>query len=102
VLGRQRQCQTTHDWITDATRGIRTRRAQPRAATISVLVWVVLIGGFIAWDLTSFVAQSPRLPTLSFFIGHVTRYRIGRGLVFALWLGVGCYLATAWRTRRRT
>jgi hypothetical protein len=102
VLGRRRQRQTTHDWITNAVRGVRTRRAQPKAATISVLIWIVLIGGVIAWDLTSFVVQSPKLPTLSFFIGHVTRYRIGRGLAFALWLSVGSYLAWAWRTRRRT
>jgi hypothetical protein len=100
VLGRHRQRQTTHDWIADVARGVRTRRAQPSGTTISVLFLIVLLGGVIAWDLTSFVAQSPRLPTLSFFIGHVTRYRIGRGLVFALWLGVGSFLALAWRTRR--
>jgi hypothetical protein len=102
VLGRRRQRRTTHDWTVDAARGVRTWRAQPRTVTLSVLIWIVLIVGVIGWDLTSFVAQSPRLPTLSFFVGHVTRSRIGRGLVFALWLGVGSYLASAWRIRRPT
>jgi len=57
-----------------------------------------LIVGVIGWDLTSFAFGSPLLPTLSTFVGHVTRYRIGRGLVFVSWLVVGSYLVAGERT----
>jgi hypothetical protein len=60
-------------------------------------VWFIVITGIVGWDLVSFIFQSHALPTLSYFIGHVTRYKIGRGLFFALWLGVGAYLVAGYR-----
>jgi len=51
-------------------------------------------------QVVSFAVQSHALPTLSYYVGHVTRYRIGRGLFFALWLGCGSYLVGAWRRER--
>jgi hypothetical protein len=100
VLGRGRQSQTTRRWVAQTVHLVRTWRARPRAAVVSTLVWAVLIAGVVAWDLVSFVFQSHDLPTLSYFIGHVTRYAAGRGLLFAVWLGVGAYLVSARRTER--
>jgi len=101
VLGRGRQYETTRRWVARNVHFVRTWRTQPRAAVVSAFVWAVLIGGVVAWDLVSFVLQSHALPTLSYFIGHVTRYAVGRGLLFAAWLGVGAYLVSAWRAVRR-
>jgi hypothetical protein len=79
---------------------VRTWRSQSRSAVVSALVWALLIGGVVAWDLVSFIFASHDLPTLSYFIGHVTRYAVGRGLLFAVWLGVGAYLVSARRAER--
>jgi hypothetical protein len=100
VLGRGRQNQTTRRWVARNVHLVRTWRTRPRSAVVSGLVWAVLIGAVVAWDLVSFVFQSHDLPTLSYFIGHVTRDAVGRGLLFAAWLGVGAYLASARRAER--
>ena len=100
VLGRGRQSRTTRRWVAQNVHLVRTWRTRPRSAVVSALVWAVLIGGVVAWDLMSFVVQSHDLPTLSYFIGHVTRYAVGRGLLFAAWLGVGAYLVSARRAER--
>ncbi len=99
VLGRGRQRQTAPGWVGGNLRAIRTWRSQSSATVISVIVWTVLIVGVVAWDLTSFIVHSPKVPTLSYFIGHITRYHVGRGLLFALWLGVGAYLVSAQRRK---
>jgi hypothetical protein len=101
ILGRGRQDQTTRRWVARNVHFVRIWRTQSRSAVVSALVWAVLIGGVVAWDLVSFVVQSHALPTLSYFIGHVTRYAVGRGLLFAAWLGVGAYLVSARRAERR-
>ena len=100
VLGRGRQYETTRRWVARNVHYVRTWRTQSRAAVVSAFVWAVLIGGVVTWDLVSFVVQSHDLPTLSYFIGHVTRYAVGRGLLFAVWLGVGAYLVSARRAER--
>jgi len=100
VLGRGRQRDSTRRWMARNLLFVRTWRTQSRAKVISALVWTVLIVGVVAWDLVSFVCQSHALPTLSYFIGHVTRYPLGRGLLFAAWLGVGAYLVSARRSER--
>jgi hypothetical protein len=99
VLGRGRQRQTARAWVTGNVRAARAWRSQPSAALVSAMVWTVLILGAVAWDLTSFIVHSPRVPTLSYFVGHVTRYDVGRGLLFALWLGAGSYIVSAWRSK---
>jgi hypothetical protein len=63
----------------------------------SVVVWVVLIGGAVVWDMVSFAEQSHTFPTLSYYIGHITRYEAGRGALFALWLTAGAYFALGHR-----
>ena len=100
VLGRGRQYETTRRWVARNVHFVRTWRTQSRRAVVSAPIWTVLIGGVVTWDLVSFVAQSHDLPTLSYFIGHVTRYAAGRGLLFAAWLGVGAYLVAAQRAER--
>ena len=51
----------------------------------------------MAWDAVSFAEQSHTFPTLSYYIGHITRYDAGRGVLFALWLAVGAYVALGHR-----
>ena len=101
VLGRRRQLWTTRRWAGRTWRFMRSWRTQPPATVISVIAWTVLIAGTVGWDLASFACQSHTLPTLSYFIGHITRYRVGRGLVFALWLSIGAYLVAGRRVRAR-
>src|SRR5580700_8458849 len=55
VLGRGRQIQTTRRWVAQNVHLVRTWRTRPRSAVVSALVWAVLIGGVVAWDLVSFV-----------------------------------------------
>jgi hypothetical protein len=98
-IGRNRQRTRSGAWATDVVRGVRSWRQQPRATVISVVAWTTLVAAVVSWDLASFIAQSHTLPTLSYFIGHVTRYRVGRGVCFAVWLGVGAYLVAGWRRR---
>jgi hypothetical protein len=99
VLGRGRQHLTSRQWIARNARGIRRWRTRSSPAIAAAVIWAVLIAAVVGWDIVSFIYQAHALPTLSFFIGHVTRYRIGRGLVFALWLGTGGYLAVGWRAK---
>jgi hypothetical protein len=97
VLGHRRHRESARQWLARGLLFVRTWRAQPRPAVVSALVWSALIIGVVSWDLVSFIFQSHALPTLSYFVGHVTRDRLGRGVLFALWLGAGVYLASAHR-----
>ncbi len=101
ALGRGRQSDSTRRWVARNVLFVRTWRIQSRSDVVSALVWTALIVGVVVWDLVSFVFQTHALPTLSYFIGHVTRYPLGRGLLFAAWLGIGAYLACACRTERQ-
>jgi hypothetical protein len=101
VLGQGRQGQTGSAFAADNARWVRHWRRQPRAQVVAVAVWTALLLAVVAWDLVSFAAQAHAYPTLSYFIGRVTRYPVGRGLVFALWLGLGGYLAAGRRARTR-
>lgn len=54
----------------------------------------MLVAGY---DLASFLARSPELPTLSRLIGGVTRYYAGRAVAIGLWLGLGGWIALGGR-----
>jgi RsiW-degrading membrane proteinase PrsW (M82 family) len=99
LLGRHRQRRTSRGWAGPMVQVGWRWRARPRAMSVSVLVWTVLIVGVIGWDLVSFIAQSSSFPTLSTLVGHITRYRVGRGLVFAFWFALGCFLVAGYRAR---
>jgi hypothetical protein len=101
VLGRRRQQWTVRHWVGRDIQFLRTWRTQRRGDVASAVAWTVLIVGIVGWDLVSFAVQSHSFPTLSFFIGHITRYRIGRGVVFAVWLSLGAYLVSGRRTSTR-
>jgi hypothetical protein len=100
LLGRQRQRRTTHEWVSKTIEVGWRWRTEPRALIVSAVTWGVLIVGVIGWDFFSFVVQSSSFPTLSTIVGHLTHYRIGRGLLFALWLVAGAYLVAGWRAPR--
>jgi hypothetical protein len=99
ILGKGRQSQTTRSWWGDTTNWFRTWTTHSKSQKIAIVTWCVLIAAIVAWDVISFIFQAHALPTLSYFIGHVTRDRIGRGLTFAVWLSLGAYLALRWRTK---
>jgi hypothetical protein len=100
VLGHGRQHLTARQWVAQNLHFIGTWRSQPRRSVLSATAWAVLIAGLAGWDAVSFVFQSAKLPTLSYYIGHVTRYPLGRGLLFALWLAAGVYLVSARRAAK--
>jgi hypothetical protein len=95
IGGHRRQQQSTRAWRSTWS-SWRTRSAPIKA---SILAWAVLLGGTVAWDLVSFVKQSHTFPTLSYFIGHITKHEAGRGALFALWLALGAYFALGTRTK---
>jgi hypothetical protein len=99
LLGWHRQRLTSRAWARCLVEVGWRGRAHPRRTAVSVLVWTTLIVGVIGWDLVSFIAQSPSFPTLSTLVGHITRYRVGRGLAFALWLTLGSFLMVGYRAR---
>lgn len=103
VMGRGHQVERSRAWVSGAARTVAGWRRTPRYAA-GVTVWVVLIAGVVAWDLTSFARQSHDLPTLSYQFGRITRWHWGRALVFAGWLAAGLGVAGAClvpRHRRR-
>lgn len=100
ALGLRRQRQTFRAWIAITAHAVRTWRSRPRAVVGSVVVWTVLAFAVVGWDLASFIHQSHDLPTLSYYVGRVTRYPAGRGACFAAWLGLGASLAVGGRRRR--
>jgi hypothetical protein len=99
VFGRGRQAMTTGSWIRGPIT-VRRHLADDPRATVAALVWVGLVLAVIGWDLNSFAHQSHDLPTLSWIVGHVTSRSAGRGVLVALWLGLGASLALGWRRAR--
>ncbi len=96
VAGRGRQRRRSGEWVTGSFEAA-TRAGERPGYAAGVVVWVVLLAAVIGWDLNSFVHQSHNLPTLSYYVGRVTRFVWGRALVFAAWLAVGAWLALARR-----
>ena len=99
VLGRGRQRRSSGAWIAQSALWVQHWRTQPRSLRIAVIVWTALVVAVVGWDLVNFIVQSHALPTLSYFIGHVSRSRVGRGVLFALWLVIGAYLVAAGRAK---
>jgi hypothetical protein len=97
-LGRGRQRMPSRAWLKSNAGAVRHWRTQPFGDVVSVSIWTVLILAIVGWDLVSFAVQAHSFPTLSYFVGHVTRYPVGRGAVFALWLLTGAGVAAGWRT----
>jgi hypothetical protein len=97
LAGRHRQERAIPVWVGGAVRSVARWREVPLRWRLGVAVWVILIMAVIGWDLNSFVHQAHDLPTLSRLFGVVTGHEVGRGLVFAAWLGAGWYLVTGRR-----
>jgi hypothetical protein len=97
ALGWGRQRLTSRRWAARSARAIRHPGTWSGPEITAAVVWAVLLAAVVGWDAVSFAYQAHELPTLSYFIGHVTRYPIGRGLLFAVWLAVGGYLVAGWR-----
>ena len=101
VLGRGRQRRSSGAWIDQSAHWILHWRTQPRSLQVAVIVWTALVVAVVGWDLVNFIVQSHALPTLSYFIGRVSRYRVGRGALFAVWLVIGAYLVAGGRAKAR-
>jgi hypothetical protein len=90
LAGRGRQPAPSGPWLRTSLDSVR--RA-PTPWRVGAVIWVILIGATIAWDLTSFIVQSHQLPTFSYLVGRLTRFDAGRVIVFGAWLTLGGYLA---------
>lgn len=94
VAGRGRQRIPSRAWVAELWHRAVRRPDRRWWAGAGWVVAVVLVAG---WDLTSFLARSAALPTLSRLIGAVTRYDVGRAVAIALWLALGGWIALAGR-----
>ncbi len=97
VLGAHRQKQGSAAWLSDAGRVVSSREAWRWPAAAAALLWVLLLGAVLGWDLFSFLRQSQEFPTLSYLTGRVTRFRLGRSGLYLVWLVVGVWLVLAHR-----
>lgn len=101
VLGCGRQRTRSRRWVADAVHAVRQARDFPAPKVAGVAIWTVLVLAIAVWDVFSFVHQAHDLPTLSYYIGKVTRYDWGRGVCFATWLCIGAWLIAGWRRAER-
>ena len=101
VLGRGRQRRSNGAWLAQSAQWVQHWHTRPRSLRVAVVVWTALVVAVVGWDLANFIVQSHALPTLSYFIGRVSRYQGGRGVLFALWLVIGAYLVAGGRAKAR-
>ncbi|MHB8262435.1 MAG: hypothetical protein ACYDGY_01615 [Acidimicrobiales bacterium] len=91
--GRNLQEVKSFTWLKATGGSIRRYLSHPGMQGTGVLVWLIFFMAYFGWDLNSFLHEQHDLPTLSYLIGRVTRYYIGRFLFVTGWLLVGWYLA---------
>jgi len=101
AAGRARQRTRSSAWLAEAARSGARWRARPAYAA-GVALWALLLFAVVAWDLNSFAHQAHDLPTLSYYVGRVTRFTWGRELLFAAWLAAGVGIALGCRSGRAT
>jgi hypothetical protein len=106
LLGRGRQQQPSRQWLAAARSAVVRFWRHPHLFGVGVVAWIVVFGAVVGWDLHSFLIESHNLPTLSYLIGRVTRFAVGRGVLFGIWLAGGAFLVASHRRvgtpRRRT
>jgi hypothetical protein len=56
------------------------------ATILSVTGWSIVLAAFVLWEASAVLFRYPRLGDV---FGYVTRWRIGRYLLFGMWLWVG-------------
>ena len=95
--GRGRQCRPSGRWLADVGAAVVGFLRRPRRDGLAVAVWVLLIVAFAAWDAFSFSRGRTDFPTLSRYLGVVTAFAWGRGLLAAAWVGAGAGIALARR-----
>lgn len=100
ALGRHRQRETSRSCLHKLAMTARHPRSLGVATLVAIALWGVVISAVAGWDLYSFSRELHQLPTLSYLIGRVTRFTLGRACVFALWLITGCYLSVGSRRPR--
>jgi hypothetical protein len=67
-------------------------------ATVAAVGWAVLLGALLVWEGIGLLRGGDSWPTLSDLIRTALRPRLGRALVFAVWLWVGWHLfVRGWR-----
>jgi hypothetical protein len=92
AAGAGRQALSTRAWLSTSSASVRGWLRHRTGYGLAVLVWIAFLSAIFVWDLIGLLAASPQFPTLSRLIGDLTRYPVGRMLVFACWLIMGGYL----------
>jgi len=100
ILGAGRQRQASRAWLAQDVRTVSHGESWTWPFAAGVIIWILLLGAVFGWDVYSFLRQSPALPTLSYLIGRITRFHLGRSGLYLVWLAVGLWLALAQRQRR--
>jgi hypothetical protein len=97
AAGVDRQASSTRAWLSTLGASVRGWLRRPTGYGLAILVWIAFLSAICVWDLIGLLSASPNFPTFSRLVGDLTKYPIGRMLVFALWLIMGGYLILAGR-----
>ncbi len=98
LAGRHRQPMSTAVWLSRVVATIRQPSTRPPVAIVGALIWIVLVLAVAGWDLHSFLLEQHSLPTLSYLIGRVSRFALGRSVLVATWLALGGFFVLANRS----
>jgi hypothetical protein len=98
VAGRYRQPMSTAAWLSRIGAAIRQPSTRSPVAIVGALIWLMLVLAVAGWDLHSFLLEQHSLPTLSYLIGRVSRFALGRSVLVATWLALGGFFVLANRS----
>lgn len=89
AAGRHRQSMSSANWLLRVWTGVRHPSTKSPVEIAGVLIWVVLVLAVAGWDFHSFLLEEHSLPTLSYLIGRISRFTLGRSVLVAIWLALG-------------
>ena len=99
LVGRRRQSLSSRSWLHRVGAGLRNPTKRSPLFLAGAIVWVVLVLAIAGWDFHSFLREVPSLPTLSYLIGRVSRFVVGRSILVAAWLALGAFFAFSHRSK---
>jgi hypothetical protein len=100
LVGRGCQSLSSRSWLHRVGAGLRNPTKRSPLFFAGSVVWIVLALAIAGWDFHSFLREVPSLPTLSYLIGRVSRFVVGRSILVATWLALGVFFAVGHRSKR--